>query len=108
MSTGEKPEARIERGEKSRNLPGTLTFIGLRALDPVLQYQILLGNVGPQLITTLGGTLLQQGPAASTGNAHLDKLGLSPYRLILLAMATGSSIKHIAWKAFLVRRNHYY
>ena len=27
----------------------------------------------------------------------IDKLGLSPYRLILLAMATGTSLKHIYW-----------
>lgn len=32
-------------------------------------------------------------------------IGLSPYRLILLSMATGSSIKHIIWKAFIGEEN---
>lgn len=100
-------EQRIERGDKSRNFAGTATFIGLRALDPLLQYQILGNGLADGLVTTLGGSIIAQGPKLSpeTGVAYIDKLGLSPYRLILLSMACGSSIKHIIWKAFIGEEN---
>lgn len=100
-------EQRIERGDKSRNVAGTATFIGLRALDPLLQYQILGNGLANGLVTTLGGSIVAQGPTLSpyTGISYIDNLGLSPYRIILLSMATGSSIKHIIWKAFIGEEN---
>lgn len=100
-------EKRIERGDKSRNFPGTLSFVGLRALDPFLQYAILspANGLANGLIITLGGSILAQGPASNTGVKTVDWFGLSPYRLIILSMATGSSIKHIIWKAVIGEEN---
>lgn len=86
----------INRGVKRPTPIGTALFVGLRALDPLLQYGILAHGVGSTLLSKLGITQLPAGLATNTGT-FIDKLGLSPYRLIILAMAAGSSIKQIYW-----------
>jgi len=91
-----KPFDLINRGVKRPTPIGTTLFVGLRALDPLLQYGILAHGIGSSLLSTLGITQLPAGLATNTGTL-IDKLGLSPYRLIILAMAAGSSIKQIYW-----------
>lgn len=86
----------IKRGVKEPSPLGTGLFVGLRSLDPFLQYGILAKGVGTGLIEKLGLDVLPQGPPVIT-NTFIDSLGLSPYRLILLAMATGSAIKQNYW-----------
>jgi protein-S-isoprenylcysteine O-methyltransferase Ste14 len=86
----------INRGIKRPTPLGTTLFVGLRALDPLLQYGILAHGVGSTLLLKLGITQLPAGLATNTGT-FIDKLGLSPYRMIILAMAAGSSIKQIYW-----------
>lgn len=86
----------ILRGVKQGNALGTGLFLGLRSLDPFLQYGILAQGVGSRLIHFLGGETLAQGPPVIT-NTLLDRLALSPYRLIILAMAVGSAVKQNYW-----------
>jgi len=52
-------------------------------------------------ITTLGSNVFAQGPTSNTGLALLDNLHLSPYRLILLGMSIGSSLKQIFWQTYI-------
>jgi protein-S-isoprenylcysteine O-methyltransferase Ste14 len=84
-------------GIKKPSPVGTATFVGLRALDPLLQYGILAKGIGSGLLAKLGLTQLKAGLATNTGITVIDKLGLSPYRLILLSMSIGSTAKHINW-----------
>lgn len=81
---------------KRPNQLGSSLFVGLRALDPLLQYGILSHQIGGGLLAKLGLSQLPIGLATNTGTI-IDRLGLSPYRLILLAMATGSAAKQIYW-----------
>ncbi|KAK0636477.1 hypothetical protein B0T17DRAFT_485335 [Bombardia bombarda] len=93
----------IQRGVYKSNPAGTATFVGLRALDPLLQYQILARGWGSSLVTKLGGTtipLYASGTSSmmhETGVALLDSVSLPLPRLILLAMAVGSTVKQIFW-----------
>lgn len=96
-----KPEHRkhvdiIQRGIKEPSPLGTTIFVGLRSLDPLLQYGILARGWGSSFLHKIGLSTLPAGLPTNTGTI-IDKLGLSPYRLILLAMATGSSLKQIYW-----------
>ncbi|KAF2436885.1 hypothetical protein EJ08DRAFT_577928 [Tothia fuscella] len=92
-----KPRDLINRGVKKSNPLGTGLFVGLRALDPLLQYGILSQQqLGSSFLGKLGLSQLPLGLGTNTGTV-IDHLGLSPYRLILLAMATGSAIKQIYW-----------
>jgi len=87
----------IKRGEASQpNNLGTGLFIGLRFADIPLQYLILSRNLGSSLIEKTGARTLPHGPALVT-HSFIDKLNLSPYRLILLSMAAGSALKQNYW-----------
>ena len=90
----------IDRGNKSPSPLGTTTFVGLRALDPVIQYAILSGMYGSGLITTLGSSVLSQGASSNTGTI-LDSLQLSPYRLALVGMSAAAFVKQAYWQLFL-------
>lgn len=87
----------IARGIKEPSPFGTATFIGLRILDPFIQYGILRYGYGSSLLHSLGLSTLPAGLPTNTGLPPIDGLGLSPYRLILLAMTTGSCAKQIWW-----------
>jgi protein-S-isoprenylcysteine O-methyltransferase Ste14 len=89
----------INRGSKKSNVLGTGLFVGLRALDPLLQYGILTHQIGSSLLGKVGLQQLPMGLGTNTGTV-IDKLGLSPYRLILLTMAAGSAAKQIYWVLF--------
>lgn len=86
----------ITRGIKSPSPLGTATFIGLRILDPLIQYGILAQSWGSSALHTLGLSTLPAGLPTASGTP-IDALGLSPYRLILLAMATGTCVKQVWW-----------
>ncbi len=97
MSSTEPRDQRdlIDRSVKRSTAatPGVATFVGLRAADPFLQYQILRNDWGSSLINRVGGTTLPRGPPWVT-NTFLDNvIGLSPYRTIMLSMAIGSMLK---------------
>jgi len=103
MTSTEKKEYfdLIDRNHKGRNTAGTLTFVGLRGIEPLLQYQILKHDLGQPLIQKLGLTTLPRGPPLHTGIKFLDVAGLSPYRTILLAMAVGASLKQNIHQLFI-------
>lgn len=86
----------IQRGIKKPSPIGTGLFLGLRTLDPFLQYAFLARGVGVSLLHKAGLQTLSQGPPILTGTL-IDHLELSPYRLVLLAMAAGSAIKQNYW-----------
>ncbi|KXS94626.1 hypothetical protein AC578_2235 [Pseudocercospora eumusae] len=92
-----KPEnGPIQRGNKQFDRLGTLAFVGSRLVDPFIQYQFLKNDWGRILIERLRGTTLSQGPPLIT-RTPLDRLGLSPYRTIILAMSVGSMLKQNYW-----------
>ncbi|KAF2774001.1 hypothetical protein EJ03DRAFT_323351, partial [Teratosphaeria nubilosa] len=86
----------IARGVYEPSPAGTAAFFGLRTADLFLQHGILSHNRGASLISRLGGGVLPQGPPLVT-NTPFDRLGLSPYRAILFAMAVGSTAKQNFW-----------
>lgn len=92
----------IKRGVKRPNALGTATFIGLRALDPVLQYQILAHGLGTRFLAKLGLSTIPLSAAVvtRTGIRLIDQLGLPLERLLLLGMAIGSAVKQIVWIAY--------
>ena len=90
----------VPRGSFKPSPFGRAVFVGLRAIDPLIQYTILSRHAGiswiPQL---LGGALL---PA--TGAAYLFRpantgliLDLPPYQSLLLCMSIGSMLKQSFW-----------
>lgn len=89
----------IARGVKRPSPVGTATFIGLRALDPVLQYQILAHGLGASYLAKLGLSTIPLSAAVvtRTGIKLIDQLGLPLERLLLLGMAFGSAAKQIFW-----------
>ncbi|KAJ4409489.1 hypothetical protein N0V82_009450 [Gnomoniopsis sp. IMI 355080] len=89
----------IARGVKQSNVVGTTTFIGLRALDPVLQYEILCHGLGSSFLAKLGLSTVPLSAAVvtRTGIKLIDQLGLPLERLLLLGMAVGSAAKQIFW-----------
>ncbi|KAF1981411.1 hypothetical protein K402DRAFT_425461 [Aulographum hederae CBS 113979] len=91
-----KPMDLINRGAKYSTPLGTSLFVGLRSLDPIFQYGILAHGVGSSLLHKIGLETLPAGLPTATGT-FIDALGLSPYRLVLLSMAVGSSAKQIYW-----------
>ena len=80
--------------EKKPSPLGTAIFVGLRAADAVLQYQILQQGWGQQLVSTLGGAPV---PFAAPRDPTLAYFGLGPYPALMSALALGSSVKHISW-----------
>ncbi|KAF2153437.1 hypothetical protein K461DRAFT_224906 [Myriangium duriaei CBS 260.36] len=95
-STSKAKDNVQNRGDKGSSLLGTTAFLGLRTADVVLEYHILRHGLANNLITKLGGDVLLPGPAAVT-HTPLDVLGLSPYRLVILAMSFGAAAKQVYW-----------
>lgn len=94
----------IQRGSYKSTPGGTALFVGIRALDPLLQYGILAHGVGSNLLDAvgLGARPLPLAPLR-TGVHLIDALNLSAPRLALLSMAAGSAIKQIHWLTRLSR-----
>jgi protein-S-isoprenylcysteine O-methyltransferase Ste14 len=84
----------IRRGVYRFNLLGTATFIGLRSLDIFIQYQILAHGWGTAFLHKLGLSTLPFSDIHSFTDLPLP-------RKILLAMAAGSTLKHIIWLLFI-------
>lgn len=97
------PKDIIHRGVKRPSPGGTATFIGLRALDPILQHQLLAHGLGASFLTKLGLTAIPLSAATvtRTGIKLLDRLGLPLERVLLVAMAVGSATKQIFWLTYL-------
>lgn len=93
----------IHRGIKQPSPVGTTTFVGLRALDPLLQYHILAHGLGTGFLARLGLSTVHLSTAVitRTGIKLIDQLGLPLERLLLLGMAVGSAAKHIFWVTYL-------
>lgn len=93
----------VVRGVKEPNPVATTTFVGLRALDPLLQYQILAHGLGTSFLARLGlSTIpLSASVVTRTGIKLIDRLGLPLERLLLLGMAVGSAAEQILWVACL-------
>ncbi|KAF9525145.1 hypothetical protein CPB83DRAFT_860077 [Crepidotus variabilis] len=87
----------IQRGKKHSSPVGTSIFVALRSLDPFIQYGILADGIGATLLGKVGLQALPDGPPFQTGIGFIDVLQLSPYRLLLFIMSTGSVLKHIFW-----------
>ncbi|KAI9687877.1 MAG: hypothetical protein M1822_001958 [Bathelium mastoideum] len=96
-SSAKKRDNIQTRGVYQSSPLGTGLFVGLRAADPFLQYSILSHNLGATLIQRVGSSALPPGPPLVTGIPLLDRLSLSPYRLVLLAMSVGSAVKQNYW-----------
>ncbi|KAF9525147.1 hypothetical protein CPB83DRAFT_563205 [Crepidotus variabilis] len=86
-----------QRGNKNSSPLGSTVLFTLRALDPILQYGIFAHGIGVPLLAKLGLKAITDGPPIQTGIGFIDALQLSPYRLLLLTMVTGSTIKHNFW-----------
>jgi protein-S-isoprenylcysteine O-methyltransferase Ste14 len=91
----------LDRGVYRSNIPGSATFIGLRAADPALQYGILRYGLGSSLFAKVGLSTLPAGPP-NTGT-FFDALGLSPYRLIIFGMTSVTAVRQIVWH-WLIQR----
>lgn len=90
----------INRGVKKSNPLGTLTFVGLRALDPLLQYNLLAAGWGARLLAKMGASTIPEASAAGafvTGVPFVDALGLPLPHLVILALSVGSAAKQIYW-----------
>lgn len=76
--------------EKRPSPLGSTLFVGLRAADAVLQYNLLRQGWAQDIVRALGGTAV---PTVGAG-----PLGLTPYGALLTSLAIGSSLKQIIWK----------
>jgi protein-S-isoprenylcysteine O-methyltransferase Ste14 len=93
----------IRRGVKEPSPAGTLTFLGLRALDPLLQYKLLSPTGwGVALLSKLGlSASFSSLQAFHSGIPLLDSLNLPLPHLIILGMAIGSAAKQAYWLTVL-------
>ncbi|KAH7328087.1 hypothetical protein B0I35DRAFT_8272 [Stachybotrys elegans] len=91
----------INRGDYSPSPGGTITFLGLRPLGPLLQYHLLSG-VGTTLLAKAGFRIIAS-PVTETGIAVIDRLNMPLPHLIVLAMSTGAAVKQIYWLVGLSR-----
>ena len=81
------------RGEYKNTPLGTSLFVGLRAIDPLLQRYILLSNPLATFFPSLG--LSQSSLRPGLGSAL--SIGLTPFQSVFWAMSIGSALKQIIW-----------
>ena len=91
--TSAVPDANVPH-TKEPSPCGTSTFVGLRLLDIPLQFGILYYDLGSHLLSRIHGSPIPVSRLVRNPSPARD---LPITRLILLAMATGSSLKHIFW-----------
>ncbi|KAF2258068.1 hypothetical protein CC78DRAFT_538077 [Lojkania enalia] len=92
---GGPPTDKIHRGNYNRSIAGTATWIGLRAIDPLLQYYLLSKGWGSAILDKLGLSSMQIG-----GNALSSVLDA---RSILLGMSVTAAARHVYWILVLNR-----
>lgn len=85
----------IVRGSKTSLTYPKATFIGLRTLDPFLQYNLLTRPSLSPFLSTLN--LPPHAYITPTLTIFSTPTSLTPHSLILLLMSTGSSIRQIHW-----------
>lgn len=76
--------------EKKPSPLGSTLFVGLRAADAILQYNLLRQGWAHDAVRTLGG---QAVPTVGAGS-----LGLTSYGAVISFLAIGASFKHVIWK----------
>ncbi|KAK8912979.1 hypothetical protein VCV18_011930 [Metarhizium anisopliae] len=87
----------VPRGNKSSSPFNTTLYLSLRAVDCYWQYLVLSQAYGSALIKLLGGSIIatpEPYREHHAGTPHFDALGLSGYRLGLLAMNVIAAAKH--------------
>jgi len=84
----------FERGTYAPTPLGRALFVGLRSIDPFIQYSILASDLGLKVAQYFGGTV---DPIPTPTNA----LRPWPYSHVLLAMTVTSLLKQIYWVVFL-------
>jgi protein-S-isoprenylcysteine O-methyltransferase Ste14 len=82
------------RGQERATPVGTTIFVGLRALDPLIQRSILLAAPLAPLLLRLGFSAPATPP---TGGSIIQSLGLTPFQLVVVLMSAGSALKQIFW-----------
>jgi len=87
----------LRRGVPTRCMGPLSLFAGLRLLDPLLLYGILGRGLGSGLLNAVGLRTLPPGLPLQTGFGVVDALGLSPYRLVVLAMGSAVTAKKLHW-----------
>lgn len=91
------PEDMINRGArgKAASTPlGTTMFVGLRALDPILQRLILQSD---PLANLHSPSSLRMGALYGEDLIRTGGLNLTPLQTVLWAMSVGSAMKQIYW-----------
>ncbi|KAH8801357.1 hypothetical protein F5884DRAFT_806361 [Xylogone sp. PMI_703] len=76
---------RVQRGNYTLSRAGTVTWIGLRAVDPVIQYQLLFRGWGQVLLSQVGVPSIALNASSSA------------LRFLPLAMSVGAVTKHVYW-----------
>lgn len=97
----------IARGDYSPSPLGTATFIGLRALDPLLQYRLLVPATG--LLTSLLSSPKLNISAIPTSVLPsltlFQNITLPLPHWILLALSATASFKQILWSTYISRES---
>ncbi|KAL2022873.1 hypothetical protein VTK56DRAFT_4404 [Thermocarpiscus australiensis] len=94
-SNPNKPADIIKRGVYKTNTLGTLTFIGLRGIEPFLQYQLLRpSGWGTALLSRLG---LSTVPLSTLPTLTLLNTTLPVPHWLLLLMPAAGALKQIFW-----------
>ena len=101
MASTEQQDASdlVKRGQYKSSPLGRAIFVGLRALDPLLQYTILTHHAGISwLPARFGGTLYTTVATTSSLTTTSPVLfGLPPYQSLILCMSIGSMLKQNFW-----------
>ena len=90
------PNDLVARGSYRPSPLGRSIFVGLRAIDPLIQYAILSRHAGLSWIPRLLGGSLLPVPAPAP-------VSLPPYQSLLLIMSIGSMLKQTYWALFIGR-----
>lgn len=84
----------VPQGTKSPSPNSTMPYLGLRAVDWFLQYLVLSQAYSSAVIKSLGRYVILFEERIITGIAPIDSLGLSGFRLLLLAINIVAAAKH--------------
>lgn len=93
MSSGDLVN-RGARGTDASTPLGTTIFVGLRALDPLLQRLILQSNPLSNLHSQVS---LRTGAPSGGSLIRTAGLDLTPFQTVVWAMSVGSTLKQIYW-----------